>query len=127
VRDDLLDAQACLDWAVVQFPDLEARINSWLNAKVKVQIEDAGPEVPNNVIVAVLGEEIPRSFNVEIGAYLNTIRSSLDILASAFASRYGIFLAKDCRVTKFFLWGLHCAANPGDDPPVKRTAVSHPT
>jgi hypothetical protein len=117
VRDDLLDAQACVDWAIAQFPALEGRTNFWLSANVKVEIEDTGPDVPNHVIVTVQREELPRSFNVEIGTYLNTIRSSLDILASALASRYGIckpedayfpiarseaaFLAKDSKAAKF--------------------------
>ena len=90
MRDDLLDAQACVDWAVNQLPNLETRINEWLRLNVVVEIEDAGADVPNNVFVAVQREELPRSFNVEIGAYLNTVRSSLDILASALASRYRI-------------------------------------
>ena len=126
MRDDLLAPKRASTGLVVQFPDLDARINSWLNANVKIQIENAGPKVPNNVIVAVQREEIPRSYNVEVGAYLNTIRSSLDILASALASRYGIFLAKDSREAKFFPWGYIVPQIAGDDPPVKRTVDSHP-
>jgi hypothetical protein len=57
---------------------------------VVVEVEDAGAGVPNNVLVAVQREELPRSLNVEIGAYLNTMRSSLDILASVLAGRYGV-------------------------------------
>jgi hypothetical protein len=87
VRDDLLDAQACIDWTVDQLPALEERINSWLRTNVVVQAEDAGP---SNVLVAVQRAELPRSLNVEIGAYLNTIRSSLDILAASLAARYCI-------------------------------------
>jgi len=94
VRTDLLDAQACVDWAVDRLPDLETRINEWLRLNVVVEIEDAGSGVPNNVIVAIQREELPRSFNVEIGAYLNTVRS-LDILASALASRYRICAAEN--------------------------------
>ena len=90
MRYDLLDAQACVDWAVDQLPSLEARINAWLCLNVVVEVEDAGAEVPNNVLVAVRREELPRSFNVEIGAYLDTMRSSLDILASVLAGRYGV-------------------------------------
>ena len=71
---------------------LEARINSWLNLNVVVEVEDAGP---SNVLVAVQRDELPRSLNVEIGAYLNTIRSSLDILASSLAARYRICAAED--------------------------------
>jgi len=87
MRDDLLDAQACIDWTVEQLPALKTRINSWLKLNVVVEVEDAGP---TNVFVAVQRDELPRSLNVEIGAYLNTIRSSLDILASSLAARYCI-------------------------------------
>jgi hypothetical protein len=87
MRDDLLDAQACIDWTRGQFPALGERLHSWLKLNVVVEVEDAGP---SNVIVAVQRDELPRSLNVEIGAHLNTIRSSLDILASTLAARYSI-------------------------------------
>jgi hypothetical protein len=90
--DDLLDAQACVDWAVEQLPALGDRLNGWLRLNVVVEVEDAGP---SNVLVAVQREELPRSFNVEIGAYLNTLRSSLDILASAVAVRHDICAPED--------------------------------
>jgi hypothetical protein len=92
VRDDLLDAQACIDWTVDQLPALEKQINSWLRTNVVVEVEDAGP---SNALVAVQKDELPRSLNVAIGAYLNTIRSSLDILASSLALRYGICAPED--------------------------------
>jgi hypothetical protein len=92
MRDDLLDAQACIDWTRGQFPALGERLHSWLKLNVVVEVEDAGP---SNVIVAVQRDEPPRSLNVEIGAYLNTIRSSLDILASTLAARYSICASED--------------------------------
>jgi len=90
VRDDLLDAQAAVDWAVSQFLALTHRINSWLELNVNVVLEDPDPSVPNNVIVAVEKEPMPLVFNVEVGAYINVLRSSLDILASAVANRHGV-------------------------------------
>ena len=57
-----------------------------------VEVEDAGPR---NVLVAVQRDELPRLLNVEIGAYLNTMRSSLDILASALAVRHAICEPED--------------------------------
>ena len=44
--------------------------------------------MPNNVIVAVEKEVLPLSFVVEVGAYINSIRSSLNVLATALAYRY---------------------------------------
>ena len=60
MRDDFLDAYASVDWAVDRLPDLEARINGWLRLNVVVEVEDAGPMVPNNVLVAVQREELAR-------------------------------------------------------------------
>ena len=90
MREDLLDAQAAVDWAVSQFPALAQRIDSWLQLKVDVVIEDPDPSVPNNVIVAVEKEPLPLVFNAEVGAYINAVRSSLDILATALNDRYSI-------------------------------------
>jgi hypothetical protein len=92
VRDDLFDAQACIDWTRDRLPALEECINSWLKLNVVVEVEDAGP---SDVLVSVQRDEPPRSLNVEIGAYLNTIRSSLDILASSLAARYNICAPED--------------------------------
>jgi hypothetical protein len=55
-----------------------------------VAIEDPDPNGPNNVIVVVEEEPFPLAFNVEVGAYINTIRSSLDILASSLSARNGM-------------------------------------
>lgn len=90
MRDDLLDAQAAVDWAIAQFPALEKRLRSWLDANIDVEIEEQPPPATHDVIVAVEKEMMPRAFNVEVGALLNTIRSSLDILATALAYRYGV-------------------------------------
>jgi hypothetical protein len=76
MRDDLLHAQASVDWRLISY-------QSWKPGSMS-------SSVPNNVVVAVQREELPRSFNVEIGAHLNAIRSGLDLLASALAGRYGI-------------------------------------
>lgn len=90
MRDDLLEAQAAVDWAMAQFPSLRERINAWAKLNFEVIIEDADVSIPNNVIFALQKEPLPIAFNVEFGAYLNTIRTSLDILATALARRYDI-------------------------------------
>ena len=90
MRVDLLNAQASVDWPVSQLPSFRNRVNSWLSANIYVSYEDPDPNVPNLVVVAVEKELFPLAFMVEAGAYLNAIRSSLDILACALAARYGI-------------------------------------
>ena len=38
MRDDLVDAQTCIDWTRDQFPALGERINSWLKLNVVVEV-----------------------------------------------------------------------------------------
>lgn len=90
MRADLLNAQASVDWPVSQLPSFRDRVSSWLNANIYVSYEDPDPNVENLVVVAVERELFPLAFMVEAGAYLNAIRSSLDILACALGARYGI-------------------------------------
>jgi hypothetical protein len=95
MRDDLLDAYASVNWAISQLPPFEERIGSWLDINVEVVIEDVPPPATHNPIVAVEKTPFPPEFNVEAGACLNAIRSSLDILASALATRTGKCRPKD--------------------------------
>ena len=46
------------------------------------------PDGPNNVAVVEQKETLPLAFQVEAGAYINAIRSSLDILAVTLANRH---------------------------------------
>ena len=95
MRDDLLHAQASVDWAVAQLPGLQARIDSWLPNNFEIVVREAPPPATNDVIVALLKQALPLSFNVEAGAYINAIRSGLDILATTLAYRYRIPKSKD--------------------------------
>ena len=90
MRDDLLEAQAAIDWATANFPSLKQRLDGWLKLDVRVEIKELEPDVPNDLIVATEKEPLPLAFNVEVGAYLNALRSSLDILACAIARRHGV-------------------------------------
>jgi len=44
----------------------------------------------HDIIMMIEKEPLPLSFNVEVGAYINTIRSSLDILATSLAQRHSV-------------------------------------
>jgi hypothetical protein len=90
MRDDLLDAQACIDWTISQLAAFQERISSWLRLNVDIGVEDVPPPATHNPIVAIEKEPFPLAFNVEFGAYINVVRSSLDILATALAHRHGI-------------------------------------
>ena len=90
MRDDLLHAQASVDWAVSQFPAFQKRIDDWLRLNVEFAVEDMPSPATHDRIVAIQKESLPLLFNVEMGAYVNAIRSSLDLLATALAYRCGV-------------------------------------
>ena len=74
MRDDLLSAQASVDWAVANLPAFRARLNAWLNANIYVSVKELPTDTPNNVILAMEKEPLPLSFNVEAGAYINATK-----------------------------------------------------
>jgi hypothetical protein len=87
--NDLSDALAALTWARDQTADFENRVNKWLHEHRRIEVVEAGGDAEYDMVVAGTTEEVPRAFSVELGAYLNTLRSSLDILASTLAVRAG--------------------------------------
>jgi hypothetical protein len=90
MRPDLLEAQACVDWVMSQLPDFAKRLEEWLKRGVTIEIKELEPPAETNLIVAVENELLSLSFQAEAGAYINTIRSSLDILASTLVRRHSI-------------------------------------
>jgi hypothetical protein len=88
MNDDLHHAQASADWAVAQLPSLRKRLNDWLTTNVYTAVRKQPSNVSNNVLVAIEKEPLPLAFQVEVGAYVNAIRSSLDILAATLAYRH---------------------------------------
>jgi hypothetical protein len=89
IRDDLLDAKASVDWAVAQLPTLEQRFKAWgESAAFQLVGDDSHPETGKHFIKLRVTEPFPRIVNAEVGAIINGLRSSLDILASTIADRY---------------------------------------
>jgi hypothetical protein len=90
MRDDLLDAQAAVDWAVAQLPVLENRIKSWCDDRPYRFIEESHPEMGKKLIKLADVTPLPGLINADVGAIIKSIRSSLDLLASALATRNGV-------------------------------------
>jgi hypothetical protein len=88
MRDDLLHALASVDWAVSNLPAFKARIDAWLNGNVHLVLREQPADVANDVLVAEEKAPLPLEFQVEAGAYINAVRSSLDILAATLAQRH---------------------------------------
>jgi hypothetical protein len=78
-----------------QLPDLSKRLDEWLKRGVSIEIKDLPPPAESNLIVAVENELLPLLFQAEVGAYINSIRSSLDILAMALVKRHNIPIRED--------------------------------
>ena len=90
MRADLLHAQASVDWAVSQLPSFQQRMDAWIDLNFEVTLRQFETQPPLFRIVGVERNPIPLSFNVEVGAYINALRSALDLLATALAERYCI-------------------------------------
>lgn len=88
MRDDLLHAEASVDWAETNIPLFKKRLDTWLSKNMHLAVREQPPDIPNNVVVIAEKEPFPLSFHVEAGIYINAIRSSLDMLASALAERH---------------------------------------
>jgi hypothetical protein len=88
MRDDLLHAQASVDWAVSQLPAFKERLDGWIDNNINVIIRDHPSSTEYDNVVAVYKCPFPLEFHVEAGAYINAIRSSLDILAATLANRH---------------------------------------
>ena len=84
MRDDLLDAQAAVDWAVAQLPMLQTRIAAWAGSySTRIAVEKG------RKAYYVTANPVPAIINAETGSIINSIRTSLDLLASALAGRNG--------------------------------------
>jgi hypothetical protein len=87
MRGDLLEAKACVDWAMSNLPAFETRLEAWLDDNIEIAFRDAPPPATHDIIVAFEKDELPLAFSVEAGAYINAIRSSLDVLACVVGKR----------------------------------------
>src|SRR6266700_220922 len=95
MRPDLLEAQACVDWPMSQLPDLSKRLEEWLERGVSIEIKELPPPADSNLIVAIENELLPLHFQAEVGAYINSIRSSLDVLAMVLVKRHNLQIRED--------------------------------
>ena len=95
MRADLLEAQASVDWAFGQLLPFKQRLEAWLKANVVTEVRDVPPPATHNPIVALEKELLPIAFSVEAGAYINAIRSGLDILAMALVKRHSLEIPEE--------------------------------
>jgi hypothetical protein len=89
MRDDLLDAQASIDWAVSQIPVMQERFIAWQRSGPYKAVVEPDPQTGDNLVVVRRTRPPDLTFNAEAGAIINAIRSSLDMLAASLAVRNG--------------------------------------
>jgi hypothetical protein len=103
MRDDLLDAQAAIEWAIPQIPLLRDALRGWTkDHPYELRIEPYSGVGGGNALIAYQTAPLPRVFNAWAGAIINSLRSSLDLLAAALAARNG---AKPSADTHFPVYG----------------------
>jgi len=89
MREDLLDAYGAIDWAVSQLPVLEQTFKAWFDAPPYLLVEEPHPEMGKKLFKLEINRELPATANAAVGAIINSIRTSLDILAASLARRNG--------------------------------------
>jgi hypothetical protein len=108
--EDLRDANAAVDWAQSQLPSLQKLIKSWADRKPYTFITEDHPETGKKLFKLRVEWDIPLLINAEVGAIINSTRSSLDLLAAALATRNGVKPSSD---THFPVYHSHqCFIDP---------------
>jgi predicted nucleic acid-binding protein len=89
MRDDLLDAQASVDWAVTQIETVKDEFIRWDERRpYRIFIENDS-QSGDDLLIAQIETPLPLQLSAAVGSIINSIRTSLDILASALARRNG--------------------------------------
>jgi hypothetical protein len=87
MRDDLLDAQASINWAVSQIPLFQIEFLTWQRGNPYRIVQEHDPDGGGDFVVAYQQTPLPRTLNAWVGAIINSLRSSLDLLTAAPAMR----------------------------------------
>ena len=89
MRDDLLDAQAAVDWAVAQVPLLQQGFLDWQRRNPYRVVQERDPDTGQDVAVTY-DQPFPLTFNAWAGSIINSLRSGLDLLAAGLAARNNV-------------------------------------
>jgi hypothetical protein len=89
MRDDLLDAYAAVDRARAHIPEVEKEFEAWMHAPPYLLIEEPHPEIGQKLFKLEINRRFPPTINAGVGAIINSVRSSLDLLAASLAVRNG--------------------------------------
>lgn len=95
MRDDLLDAYAAVDWAEAQIVRLGSQLSALRRGGLYELVTEKDAKPGYELVKFRKMADLPPVINVEVGAIINVIRSSLDILACTLAKRNGCIDPKD--------------------------------
>jgi hypothetical protein len=124
MRNDLLDAQAAVDWAISDIPILERKIKLWRDNHPYSLVGDLNSQPGKKIIRLSNVKPIPAIIAAEAGIIIHSIRSSLDILTVTLAERNGAICPTD---TYFPIWNDANSFNNLMDPvgkKIKRLSTS---
>ena len=100
MRNDLLEAKACVNWAIAQVPVLQKRVIGWRRKPYSVAIDINSK--PGKKLYRLFDiKPIDPLISVEAGAIIHSIRSSLDLLACTLATRNS---HPESKTTYFPIW-----------------------
>ena len=88
--NDLLDAQAAVDWAIAQIPILQERFLAWQRNRPYELVVEPDPDPGYEILVAHQKRPVDPLVIDDAGAIINSARSSLDLLAATLAARNGV-------------------------------------
>jgi hypothetical protein len=89
MRDDLLDAQAAVDWAAPQIPLLQQGFLDWQRRNPYRVVQERDTDTGQDVAVTY-DQPFPLTFNAWAGSIINSLRSGLDLLAASLAARNSV-------------------------------------
>lgn len=89
MREDLLEAKACIDWAEAQVPTLAARIEAWNELSPYEIVPEFDSQHQKNALKFNVRHPLPRIVSAEAGVIIHMVRSSLDLLTVSLAKRNG--------------------------------------
>ena len=97
MRNDLLESYAACSWAKTQPSHLERRIKAWIERPAYLIQEELRPDLGKKLFkIRIDQRRGDMLVNAEVGAIINSLRSSLDLLASALAVRNGKKPSREC-------------------------------
>jgi hypothetical protein len=87
MRDDLLDADASVEWATTQMQMVQAAFLSWQRSDPYAVIPEHDSDSGKDFAVAMRRAPFPREIAAGVGGVINSCRCSLDLLAATLAMR----------------------------------------